>query len=214
MPRTIALGDLHGCTRAFAKILNRIELAPGDCLVALGDYLDRGPDVRGGLDMLMDLAARVRLVPLLGNHDQMLLAIAGGKEHILRDWLAQGGDATLASFGVRHPRDVPARYLDFLRGCRRYYETETHLFIHANYLADRPLDGQSFYTLSWESLRTRTPGPHVSGKTVIAGHTAQKDGQVLDLGYLKCIDTYVYGTGCLTALDVDSGKIWQAKEWG
>jgi serine/threonine protein phosphatase 1 len=42
------------------------------------------------------------------------------------------------------------------------------------------------------------------------GHTPQKSGEVLDLGYLKCIDTYCHGGGWLTALEVGTGKVWQA----
>jgi len=68
--------------------------------------------------------------------------------------------------------------------------------------------------LRWESLRDMTPGPHDSGKAVIVGHTAQKSGDILDLGHLKCIDTYCYGGGWLTALDVRSGEVWQANQLG
>ena len=68
--------------------------------------------------------------------------------------------------------------------------------------------------LRWESLRDMTPGPHDSGKTVIVGHTSQKGGEILDLGHLKCIDTYCYGGGWLTALDVKTGEVWQADRDG
>ena len=54
----------------------------------------------------------------------------------------------------------------------------------------------------------------MSGKTVIVGHTPQVDGEVLDLGHLICIDTYCFGTGWLTAMDVDTGEIWQADQDG
>jgi serine/threonine protein phosphatase 1 len=68
--------------------------------------------------------------------------------------------------------------------------------------------------LRWESLRNHQPGPHYSGKPAVVGHTAQKDGEILDLGHLKCIDTYCYGGYWLTALDVLSGRIWQADPGG
>ena len=36
-------------------------------------------------------------------------------------------------------------------------------------------------------------------------------GEVLDLGYLKCIDTFCHGGGWLTALEVEGGwQVWQA----
>ena len=53
-----------------------------------------------------------------------------------------------------------------------------------------------------------------SGKTVVVGHTSQKTGEVLDLGHLKCIDTFCYGGGWLTAQEVRSEEVWQADREG
>ena len=56
--------------------------------------------------------------------------------------------------------------------------------------------------------------PHLSGKTVVVGHTEQKAGEILDLGHLVCLDTYCREYGWLTALDLHSGTSWQANRWG
>jgi serine/threonine protein phosphatase 1 len=64
--------------------------------------------------------------------------------------------------------------------------------------------------IRWESITDITPGPHDSGKIVIVGHTSQKNGEILDLGHVKCIDTCCYGGGWLTALDVHTDEVWQA----
>jgi hypothetical protein len=72
--------------------------------------------------------------------------------------------------------------------------------------------GQAMQTLSAEV--GTTPGPHDSGKAVLVGHTSQKGGRILDLGHLKCIDTYCHGGGWLTALDVQTGEVWQADRQG
>ncbi|MEL7086916.1 MAG: serine/threonine protein phosphatase, partial [Planctomycetota bacterium] len=58
------------------------------------------------------------------------------------------------------------------------------------------------------------PPPHVSGKLMVCGHTSQKDGRIDDLGHAVCIDTHACGGQWLTALDVDTGKLWQANENG
>jgi serine/threonine protein phosphatase 1 len=76
------------------------------------------------------------------------------------------------------------------------------------------MDEQPWEVLRWESLRDITPGPHISGKRTIVGHTSQKGGEVLNLGYLVCIDTYCYGGGWLTALDVDTNEYWQVDRRG
>jgi len=154
-------------------------------------------------------------VPLLGNHDDMLLNIRDGQEELLVDWLLFGGDATLRSYGVSHPADIPADHVEFLRSCRLTYETPSHFYIHGNYLADVPLDQQPRETLLWDSLKTRRPGPHYSGKTAIVGHASQKSGEILDLGYLKCIDTRCFDRGYLTALEIGgAGAVWQADKTG
>lgn len=208
--RTLVIGDVHGCSDALAALLRAIAPEADDEVIVLGDYVDRGPDSRGAMDQLLELSRRCRLVPLLGNHDKMLLGLLGAKAYMLRDWMAFGGARTLASFGVASPGMIPEPYIAFLRSCLPAYELPSHLFLHANYLPGLTLDQQPPYVLRWESLRHRTPGPHASGKTAIVGHTSQKTGQVLDLGHLKCIDTYCYGGGWLTSLDVASGELIQA----
>ena len=147
----------------------------------------------------------------------MMLAVCGGRQDMLADWLLFGGEATLASYGATSPEQVAHDYpahLDFLESCRLYYETQRHFFVHGNYLAHVPLDQQPRDVLLWPSLRSSQPGPHASGKTAIVGHTAQKNGEILDLGYLKCIDTYCYGDGWLTALEPETGRLWQADKAG
>ncbi|RMF87375.1 MAG: serine/threonine protein phosphatase [Planctomycetota bacterium] len=213
--RLIAVGDIHGYSEALRGLLEAIDPKPDDTIVTLGDYVDRGPDSAGVIDLLIDLAKTCRLVPILGNHDQMFLdVIEVDSPDMYRDWLSYGGTATLRSMGIDHPEDTPRRYRLFLNRCVDYYETESHFFIHANYLHDQPLKRLSVWVMRWESLRQRVPGPHFSGKTAVVGHTAQKNGRVLDLGYLKCIDTYLYGGGRLTALDVDRNHLWQTDAAG
>ena len=213
-PRTIAVGDVHGHSAALRAVLAAIEPQPDDTIVTMGDYVDRGPDSRGVLDMLIGLGRCCHLVPLLGNHDQLFLQVCEGRNELFPEWQEFGGDTTLASYGgcLDH---VPAGHIHFLRSCLRFFETPRHLFVHANYLEDRTLAEQPDDILLWESLRSRQPGPHLSGKTAFVGHTAQKDTvAILDLGYLVCIDTWVYGDGWLTAVDVDTRRQWCADQDG
>lgn len=213
-PRTIAIGDMHGCAKALEALLDLVRPRPDDLVVTLGDYVDRGPDSRGVLDRLIALDAQCRLVPILGNHDQMLLDVRSGT-HPLYWFLDIGGIATLDSYGPgRNIALVPQDHIDFLEGCRDFYETDTHIFLHANYYPDLPMGEQEPTMLRWESLREMLPGPHESGKTVVVGHTSQKKGEILDLGYLKCIDTFCYGGGWLTALEVNTGDVWQVDREG
>ncbi|QDU64454.1 hypothetical protein Pan216_53440 [Planctomycetes bacterium Pan216] len=162
----------------------------------------------------MALGTKCQLVCLKGNHEAAMLAALDGAMP-LESWLMIGGLQTLYSYGpVGSPDDIPADHIEFLRECRLVHETDTHAFLHGNYDPKVPFDEQTTATLMWLSMRDHLPSPHVSGKTVVVGHTPQRSGDVLDLGYLQCIDTAcVYGA-YLTGLDVTTGKIWQVDRTG
>jgi serine/threonine protein phosphatase 1 len=49
---------------------------------------------------------------------------------------------------------------------------------------------------------------------MICGHTSQKSGQIKSVGHAICIDTFAWGGGWLTCLDVDTGHYWQANNDG
>jgi serine/threonine protein phosphatase 1 len=218
--RTIAIGDVHGCSAALAALLDAIGPKPEDTLVFVGDLIDRGPDSQGVLDQLVALAGRCRLVPLLGNHEEMLFAALLDRD-ARRTWLTCGGVDTLRSYGWAPggPRRgladwIPERHWQLLAGFQSYHETDTHLFVHAGYLPELPLDQQPGEVLRWRVTDAETARPHGSGKVAVVGHTPQWSGEVLDLGFLVCIDTNCYRGGWLTAQDVDSGQVWQANKRG
>lgn len=212
LARLIAIGDIHGCSLALRALIEAIDPQADDTIVTLGDYVDRGIDSKGVLDELIALAKRCRLIPILGNHDQMMLHARHGKGD-LRFWLECGGQTALDSYGENTGLNaVPREHFRFLQSCRDYFETDRHFFVHANYRPEMPLDRLDDATLRWLSLRDFVPDAHFSGKTAVIGHTPQD--AILNLGHLICLDTNCCHGGWLTALDVDSGAIGQADEAG
>jgi len=94
-------------------------------------------------------------------------------EQLKNSWVICGGIATLNSYRFGGDIDViPGERIDFLRTIRNYYETETHIFVHANYEPHLPLAQQHEHVLRSSLLEGFTPEPRDSGKTVIVGHTA------------------------------------------
>ncbi|XZE51566.1 metallophosphoesterase family protein [Planctomycetaceae bacterium SH139] len=212
--RLIAIGDIHGCSRALLALLDAIEPAADDTIVTLGDYIDRGPDSRGVIERLCQLARETRLIPLMGNHEQMMLDVIEGAAPY-QSWFPHGGVATLDSYEFDGNLDfLPAAHRKFLDSLVDYYETDTHFFLHANYDPDAPLNEQTVDMIRWRSLRDGIPDPHYSGRIAVVGHTANHEAKILDLGHLIALDTFCYGGGVLSAIDVDSGQIWQASEEG
>ena len=84
--RIVAVGDVHGAFEAFTNILREAQLindknqwSGGNAvLVQTGDVLDRGPDSKKVMDLLMALEKEAskqkgKVIPLLGNHEIMNL---------------------------------------------------------------------------------------------------------------------------------------------
>jgi serine/threonine protein phosphatase 1 len=72
-----------------------------------------------------------------------------------------------------------------------------------------PLEEQPGEAQRWRVTDAQLAKPHSSGKIAVVGHTPQWSGQILDLGFLLCIDTNCHRGGWLTALDVGTGQVWQ-----
>lgn len=213
-PRTIAIGDVHGCAAALAGLLDQIEPRADDTLVMLGDCVDRGPDSRGVIDELLVLREQCQLVPLMGNHEEMMLNHLDGRAQ-LDNWLLCGGQAVLDSYVTANgEKTIPCEHLDFIRTWGDYWETDSHFFAHGAYHPGQPLAHQRWNHWRWYSLRDGIPEPHVSGKIAVVGHTSQRSGEILDVGHLVCIDTYCYGGGWLTALEPATGQVWQTDRLG
>jgi serine/threonine protein phosphatase 1 len=214
--RLFAIGDIHGSSIALAKLIEVIDPQPEDTIVVLGDFIDCGPDSKGALDQLITLASRCHLVALLGNHEEMLLNALDSRSEY-NSWFKLGGQQTLRSYSPAlrpGPEVIPDEHVRFIRGFRPYLETPDFIFVHASYDPDRPMAHQTDRTLRWESVTPERMVPHVSGKVVIAGHTRQKSGQVLDLGFFKVLDTDAFGGGFLTVMEFHTGEIIQANQQG
>jgi hypothetical protein len=71
MPRTIVVGDVHGCSDELERLLDEVRAERTDRLVFVGDLVAKGPDSIGVLRMVR--ARRAEAV--LGNHDVHLLRV-------------------------------------------------------------------------------------------------------------------------------------------
>lgn len=210
--RLIAIGDIHGCHTALEAILDAIKIRPSDTVVTLGDYVDRGPHSAAVLETLSNLVSKCHLVPLIGNHEIMMVkALESRRSHEF--WLQSGGDATLASYGGKLT-SIPQHHLVFLNHCVRFFETDRHFFVHACYDPELPFANQPEELLFWTHIFDVPPGPHCSGKRAIVGHTPQFDFEIHDFGHVAILDTCCVGGGWLTALECNSGEIWQTNEAG
>ena len=210
-----AIGDIHGCLSSLERLLETVPCHPGDRIVFLGDYIDRGPDSKGVIDHLLHLKATQHVTFLRGNHEEMMLEARNN----LKDadfWLLYGGVEMLRSYGLEFSEDwqsgIPSSHWEFLEQTTHSHETDRHIFVHGALDDQVPVADQDPHTLLWG--RCHAMMPHVSGKKVICGHTPQAAGRPGVYGFGVCIDTGIYKGQWLTCLDPASGEYWQANEQG
>jgi len=211
--RTLTIGDIHGCHTALTTLLKQVEIRPDDKLIFLGDYIDYGPASRQVIETLIELRKSFSPVFLRGNHEVMILQARDDslKENL---WRSYGGLETLSSYGAAFPKDwvsaIPRKHWDFIESTARFFENESHIFVHACLDPELDMREQPDWLLYWEFLERLQP--HKSGKQIICGHTPQPSAQIKDAGFALCIDTAPARGGWLTCFDVNSREYWQANE--
>jgi serine/threonine protein phosphatase 1 len=211
-----AIGDIHGRADLLGQIHRRIEqdAARGEKLVIyLGDYVDRGPDSRGVIDMLLKQPpAGCRHVFLRGNHEQAMLDFLDNWE-VARDWFTFGGEETLRSYGIDVPYaideatlrkvqgevkvKVPMDHWAFMRMANWTEVAGDYLFVHAGIRPGTPWDRQLPDDLIWiREPFLRSKADH--GKMVVHGHSISQGVEFRPnrIG----IDTGAFATGVLTCL--------------
>ncbi len=222
--RIYALGDIHGRADLLDPLLDLIEkdsegLAIGrKVLVFLGDYIDRGPDSRAVIERLCAGPLEgFESVFLKGNHEEFLLSFIEGPDGLDGGWMLNGGDATLASYGVEpfvpfiggsngenarrdFLRNLPASHRRFLENLRLFHMEGDYLFVHAGLRPGIPIGEQSKEDLLW--IRNEfLDGDDDFGKVVVYGHSISARPEI---GPNRIgIDTGACWTGRLTCLVLD-----------
>lgn len=220
-----AVGDIHGYTSILRELIRELtddlaRSAPGEraLLVFLGDYVDRGPDSRGAIELVLALEADgpFEVVALKGNHEDALLRVLTD-EAFGPNWIRNWGQKTLLSYGVEVPAPgheaaetariqaelaaaLPPRHRDFLRRCVMSLTVGDYLFVHAGVRPGVPLDQQTHRDLMWirhDFLESEQD----FGKVVVHGHTPSDRPELMAnrIG----IDTGVYYSGVLTAVRLE-----------
>lgn len=223
--RVFAIGDIHGRRDLLDELLSTVEqfrktsAAQEEYLIFLGDYIDRGPDSKGVLDLLLGVSGRPFPVFLRGNHDQTLLDFL--KDPIVyRTWRNYGGGQTLLSYGVMPPRfddpkefaeardkflaNCPGSHISFLENSELYYELGDYLFVHAGVRPGIAVDRQDAHDLLW----IRDPflsSDHIFDRVVVHGHSPS-EAPVCRPNRLG-LDTGAHATGCLTAAVLEADRI-------
>jgi serine/threonine protein phosphatase 1 len=178
-PLTFAVGDIHGCLDKLTRLLAACEAHAGGRSVRyvfLGDYIDRGPQSRDVVDLLMrKQAARPgTIVCLRGNHEQMAID-AHASERAMPLWLANNGATTLRNYGGGRISDEHLAWLEALPFC---HDDGLRFFVHAGVDLDVPLPRQEPEVMLWMREPFLTHCDEIDrGRLIVHGHTPLRTGK-------------------------------------
>ena len=205
MPRTIIIGDIHGCFDELAALLNLVAPASDDRIIALGDIVDRGPDSEKVLAFFRDTP---NATSLLGNHERKHIRSARGQVR-----------AALSQMIVR--QQLAERYADwlaFMDTLPQQIELPEAILVHGFFEPGVSLEQQRDVvvvgTLTGEQyIREKLPDPwydHYAGpKPLVVGHHSYlgTGEPVIRDGLFYGIDTGCVHGGRLTSLVLPEFRI-------
>lgn len=235
MSDKFVIGDIHGCYEELIALISALNPKSNDTVIFLGDYIDRGSNSMAVLEAVLALKKVCKVIALRGNHEMMMHDAFTEENHSLRlkalaQWQRNGGLQTTQSYMFNHNElmttsnikdvfipETLQRHIDFITGMPAYHIDDTHIYVHASPRLDVPISEQDEVSLIWrkpKKIDAKKDFRHISGKTIISGHSAQKSGRPLKLGGSIIIDSGCYATGWLTALSINDALFIQADKYG
>lgn len=216
-----AIGDVHGC---LTELLEALEWCAADAadrglrgrIHLLGDYIDRGPESKGVLDLLMRGSQDDHMTwhPIMGNHDE-ILALAWRMPQIANHaqlWWDHGGQQTLQSFGWNPVGRLPGHlaefidqpYIDFIEKLPHVTIADDVLFVHAGLRPGIALAEQKLHDLLYirgDFMRSNED----FGATVVHGHTPHRSEHPKTYHNRVALDSGCFSSGSLSIAAFDPG---------
>ncbi|WP_138935634.1 metallophosphoesterase [Roseovarius arcticus] len=215
------VGDLHGRLDLLQRMLDAIDARPdagAHRIVFVGDMIDRGPQSAAILNQLSEMssAAPGHVICLMGNHERMMLDFLDDPARHGPLWLGNGGNETLASFGLapwtrnagvsadkRLERlgaalaaAMPSEIAKWLKALPLVWREDGLVATHAGADPSRAIEDQSAQTHLWghpSFLRQK----RYDGLWVAHGHTIMDEGHAQS-GRIA-VDTGAWRTNRLSA---------------
>lgn len=195
-----AVGDVHGEIDLLEKLLKEIASdAPkgeDNILIFIGDYVDRGPDSRAVIDMLMRGIDGFETICLKGNHEVIFVDfVTDPQARPGSTWFRDmnGGRETIASYGIDPDAvidvvddqdkvaellsPIPSDHIAWMDDLPVSYRHNGYFFVHAGVRPGVPLEHQSEDDMMW--IRDRFLKSRKNhGALVIHGHTPKRSAEI------------------------------------
>ena len=229
-----AIGDIHGCLNELTKLHKNILSyekfrVKHDLLIYLGDYIDRGRYSKNVIDQILKLKNnKIKIVNLMGNHDEFMIDFLFNRTNNIQDWLNFGADETFRSYGVEvvefikdgFEDDVISKlrntllkkmddnHIDFFKNLQTSFSTEKYLFVHAGIDPTKKLSDQTKKDFLWSRSKKFFSKDFKFEKIIVHGHTPEQN--IINDPYRINIDSGCYFSGKLTSvcLTEDNNRIF------
>ena len=218
MGRIFAIGDIHGCSNTFQKLLlDKIKIQKSDKIYCIGDYIDRGNDSKGVIDFILKLRKKnYQVHTLRGNHEQLMMDSIQSEDK-LKHWLKNGGAETLKSFGIDSYNEMKPVYKNFFNRTKFFIKSGKFIFVHAglNFNSAFPFEDKQamLWIRDFEIDKQR-----LGNRFIIHGHTPISLEQITKQQSARAINIdggCVYKDkeelGNLIALNITEGKLIAAR---
>jgi serine/threonine protein phosphatase 1 len=187
--------------------------------VFLGDYIDRGPDSKEVVDLLVMSGRTPEMVFLKGNHETFLLHFLKNAT-VLDTWRQYGGLETLSSYGLKPPINpsldeqtrlahdladaMPESHRRFFQTLKLSFVCGDFIFVHAGLRPLIPIQQQTEDDLLWIRDDFLLWNKEFE-KIVVHGHTPVLEP---DIRFNRInIDTGAFATGRLTCMTIEAAEI-------
>ena len=217
--RIFAIGDIHGCPDEPAILLDFLENDQGltdfDVVIFLGDYVDRGPNSKAAIDLLLEFKLRFPNTRFLkGNHEVMMLDFLGFGGSLGQAFMYNGGIETLQSYGISvfAPPDemvsaLPPQHFKFISTLESVIQVGDFTCVHAGLNPVNKFEEQLEDDVYW--IRDEfIANVHNFDTTVVFGHTPYKE-VFLHLPYKVGIDTGLVFGNKLSCIELVKGDVFQ-----
>ena len=223
------VGDLHGRLDLLQRMLDAIDAredAGAHRIVFVGDMIDRGPQSAAILNRLFEMSSTApeNVICLMGNHERMMLDFLDDPARHGPLWLGNGGNETLASFGLSpwtRSADVsadkrleslgadltaamPSEIAKWLAALPLIWREDPLVVTHAGADPSRDIAGQSAQTYLWGHPAFLRQNRH-DGLWVAHGHTIMDEAHAQP-GRIA-VDTGAWRTNRLSAAWLSQGGL-------
>ncbi len=215
MIKTWVIPDIHGCAETLKTLIEyQIKPNKNDHLIFLGDYIDRGPDSKGVIDYIMGLQKNdYNITVLKGNHEDYLVRAwesdkekkgflgINFKSSVQKEWEKHGGKETLKSFGVNRVKDIPEKYIEWMKNLDYYVVLDEYVVVHAGLNFNREDPFEDKWSMLW-SRDYKIEPEKIGHRRIIHGHVPVN---------LEFIDMVVKNKDSYWFIDIDNGIYFKRK---